>query len=459
MNDYQLIVIGAGPGGYTAALEAAKLGLKTAIVESRECGGTCLNRGCVPTKALLHASAAYSDALNAQRMGVNVSGASVDIAQMYAFKQQTVEKLRSGIESLFKAAKVELIRGRGVITAPGTVRVEGENGGIYTADNIIVAAGSVPARPPISGLELEGVKTSDDLLAGLDKLPGAILIIGGGVIGAEFATFFNELGTEVTIIEGLDRLLPNMDRELGQSLAQILKKQGVKIFTGAMVDKIERSGAGLSVSFTQKGSALQAQGELVLCAIGRRPYTERLFDGIEVQMQGRRIAVDANFQTSVPGIFAIGDASSPVQLAHVAAAQGTACARIIAQKGSEMDMNIIPGCVYCKPEIAAVGLSEAAAKEAGIPTKTAKCTLFANARTIIADSGRSFMKLVANAETGAIIGAQLMCENATDIISQLAQAIANAATPRALLKAMRPHPTYEEALADALEELCAKLGI
>lgn len=459
MSEYQLIVIGAGPGGYTAALTAAKLGLKTAVIESRDCGGTCLNRGCVPTKALLHASDAYCSALSAARMGVHVDGASVNIAEMFGFKQQTVEKLRGGIESLFKSAKVELIRGRATITAPGTVRVEGENAGEYTAERILIATGSVPARPPIPGLGLEGVVTSDELLEGFEKLPKSIVIIGGGVIGVEFATFFSDLGTEVTIVEGLDRLLPNMDRELGQSLAQVLKKQGVKIFTGAMVEKVEKSGDMLSVCFTQKGSAVKAEGELVLCAIGRRPYTEGLFGGAAPEMDGRRIAVDENYETSIQGIYAIGDVSSPVQLAHVAAAQGTACAEHVAGKKNCVHMDIVPGCVYCKPEIASVGLSEAAAKEAGIPVKTAKCTLFSNARTMIADSGRSFMKLVANADTGAIVGAQLMCEHATDMISQLSEAIANAMTPRALLKAMRPHPTYEEALSDALEELCIKLGI
>ena len=460
MSDYQLIVIGAGPGGYTAALTAAKLGLKSAVIESGDCGGTCLNRGCVPTKALLHASNTYSEVKNAARMGVHIEGASVDLAEMYEFKRQTVEKLRGGIESLLKAAKVELIRGKAAITAAGTVCVEGENAGTYTADSIIIATGSVPARPPIPGLELEGVVTSDELLEKLDKLPESVVIIGGGVIGVEFATFFSDLGCGVTIVEGLDRLLPNMDRELGQSLAQELKKRNVKLFTGAMVERVEKEGDTLSVCFKQKDAAVKAEGELVLCAIGRRPYTEGLFGkGIAADMDGRRIAVDKNYKTSINGIYAIGDVSSPVQLAHAASAQGTACAGFIAGKSNGMDMSIVPGCVYCKPEIAAVGFSEVAAKEAGIAVKTAKCTLFSNARTIIAGSGRGFMKLVANAGTGAIIGAQLMCEHATDIISQLSEAIANAMTPRELLKAMRPHPTYEEALGDALEELCIKLRI
>jgi dihydrolipoamide dehydrogenase len=459
MSDYQLIVIGAGPGGYTAALTAGKYGLKTAVIEGRDVGGTCLNRGCVPTKALLHASDAYRSALDAARMGVYVEGAAVDLTEMFAFKQQTVEKLRGGIESLFRSAKVELIRGRAVITAPGTVRVDGESPAVLTADNIIIATGSVPARPPIAGLELPGVVTSDELLAGLEKLPDSLVIIGGGVIGIEFATFFTDLGTKVTIVEGLDRLLPNMDRELGQSLAQLLKKQGDEIFTGAMVEKVEKNGGTLSVCFKQKDNDLKAEGDLVLCAIGRRPYTEGLFDGISPEMNVNRIAVDERFKTSVDGLYAIGDASSPIQLAHVASAQGTACAARLAGRDAEVSMSVVPGCVYSKPEIASVGLSEAAAKEAGLDVKTAKRNLMANARTLIAGGGRSFVKLVANAQTGTLIGAQLMCEHATDMISQFSEAIAGGLAPADLLKAMRPHPTYEEVLGEALEELCEKLAI
>ena len=235
MFDFDLIVIGAGPGGYEAAVHAARLGLKTAVVERREVGGTCLNRGCIPTKALLHASTVYEEAKNGPALGVTADNLSYDLPAMFAYKEQVVEKLRSGVESLFKAAKVRLIRGTGTLTAANTVTVAGEDEGVYTAQNILLATGSVPARPPIPGLDLPGVMTSDELLNGEGGKFASLVIIGGGVIGMEFATFYNDLGIAVTVVEGLDRLLPNMDRELGQNLAMIMKKRGVQVFTGAMV--------------------------------------------------------------------------------------------------------------------------------------------------------------------------------------------------------------------------------
>ena len=455
MSDFQLMVIGAGPGGYTAALTAAQLGLRTAIVERRDFGGTCLNRGCIPTKALLHASGTYKEALEASRMGIHISGAAFDLSEMYEYKRQTVDKLRGGVESLLKGAKIQMLHGLATITAPGKVRIEGVE---YTADNILIATGSEPSRPPIPGLDIPGVVTSDELLESLDPLPRSIVIIGGGVIGVEFATFFSELGTQVSVVEGLDRLLPNMDRELGQGLAMILKKQGVKIMTSAMVSEVERTDSGLSVHFTQKNAQQQAEGDLVLCAIGRRPYTKGLFaEGVEIQMEGRRIVVDQDFRTSLPGIYAIGDVSSKIQLAHVAAAQGTACVKAIAGAKDPVNMDLVPSCVYCQPEIASVGMTEETAKMAGIAVVSAKCVMYSNARTIISDSGRSFMKVLADSGTGRIIGAQMMCTNATDMIGQLSQAIACGLKPVDLLKAMRPHPTYEEALSDVLTELDRKL--
>ena len=451
--NYQLIVIGAGPGGYEAALAASKLGLKTAVIEKRELGGTCLNRGCIPTKALLHASETYRQALSSDSLGIHTSDVSVDIQQLYQYKDQTVEKLRTGVQMLLKAAKVDVIQGRAKINNDRSVAVEGPGAGTYTADNILIATGSEPSRPPIPGLDNEGVLTSDELLEKLDRLPESIVIIGGGVIGVEFATFFNDLGCTVTVIEALDRLLPNMDRELGQGLAVQLKKRGVNVFTSSKVSSVSRADR-LTVTFTQKEKENTVEGEIVLCAIGRRPYTEGLFaPELGIEMDGRRIKVDGCFRTSVEGIYAIGDVSSKVQLAHVATAQGIACVRAIAGKQNRSDLSIVPSCVYTRPEIASVGMTEEEAKAAQIPVKTAKVTMFSNARTIIANGDRGFMKLVMNAETNTLIGSQLMCERASDIIGQLSQAIAGKQKPHDLLKAMRPHPTFEEALSEALKAL------
>ena len=452
MSDYELMVIGAGPGGYVAALRAAKLGLKTAIVENRDVGGTCLNRGCIPTKTLLHSAEVAREAQEAQALGVTAQ-ATVDFAAAHHRKAQVTQQLREGIEGLFRQQKVDLIRGTGTILAPGQVEVEGK---IYSADKILIATGSVPARPPIPGLE--HALTSDELLEHQDQVCKSLVIIGGGVIGMEFASLYQMLGCQVTVLEAMDRILPNMDREVCQNLSMILKKRGVQIFAGARVEQVEKAEEGYTVRFTQKGQSAQVQGEVVLCAIGRRAFRDGLFaEGLTPETNGHGLWVDEHYQTSIPGVYAIGDVSSPVQLAHVAAAQGAACVEHMAGLSAGVCMDAVPSCIYCRPEIAAVGLTEAEAKERGIPVKTGKCVMGGNARTVIADPGRCFMKVTAHAETGAILGAQLMCPNASDIIGQLGQAIANGMTPGQLLAAMRPHPTYEEALSEALESLAGKL--
>ena len=454
---FDLLVIGAGPGGYTAAARAAKLGLSTAIVEERSWGGTCLNRGCVPTKTLLHASEVYRSAADGAAIGIHAEGLQADIPEIFAYKERISRQLCGGVESLLKGAGVTLLRGRAVITAPGSIRVTGEDGGDYEARRILIATGSVPVRPPIPGLEL--AMTSDELLEGCDHLYRSIVIIGGGVIGIEFATFYADLGCAVTVIEGMDRLLPNMDKELGQNLALILKKQGVKVFTNAMVQRVEQAGEDLAVHFTCKETEETVSGEAVLCAIGRRAYCDGLFaDGVGVEMNGRSIAVDGNFETSLPRVYAIGDVSSKIQLAHVATAQGIACVERLCGVQDHTDLSVVPSCIYCRPEIAVVGLTETEAKEMGIPVKVGKHVMFGNAKTVIADPGRCFMKLVAHAETRELIGAQLMCEHASDMIGGVAQALANHLTAEQFCRAMRPHPSFEETMTAALEDLCERLG-
>ena len=456
---FDLLVIGAGPGGYTAAARAAKLGLSTAIVEERSWGGTCLNRGCIPTKTLLHASEVYRSAADGAAIGIHAEGLQADIPEIFAYKERISRQLCGGVESLLKGAGVTLLRGRAVITAPGSVRVTGEDGGDYEARRILIATGSVNVRPPIPGLDLPGVMTSDELLEGTDQLYDSLVIIGGGVIGVEFATFYRNLGCAVTLVEGMDRLLPNMDRELGQNLQQILKKQGTEVLTGAMVQSLEQTESGLAVHLLQKGAEKTVTGEKVLCAIGRRAYWDGVFaDGLTPETRGKSLQVDENFQTSIPGVYAIGDVSSPVQLAHVAAAQGTACVERMCGVQDHVDLHVIPSCIYSTPEIAVVGITEAEAKEQGIPTVAGKCTMFGNARTVIEDPGRCFMKLIAHAETHEILGAALMCQHASDMISQISAAMVNHLTAEDLRRVMRPHPSFEEAMGEALDALAAKLG-
>ena len=459
MFDYDLIVIGAGPGGQTAALRAAKLGKKVAVAEAREPGGTCVNRGCVSTKTLLHSSSLYRAAADGASVGVHAEGLRADLGEIFANKLRVARTLSAGVESMFKSARVTLLRGRAKILAPHRVLVTGPEGGReVTAEAILVAVGAAPIRLPLPGMDLPGVLTSEELLQGPDHLYRSLVIIGGGVIGVEFACFFSDLGVPVTILEGLDRLLPMLDRELGQNLALILKKKNVRVCTNAMVERVEQTGDGLRVHFTAKGKPDFAEGEALLCAVGRRASLAGLFDeGLQPEQDGAVLKVNEGYETSIPGVYAIGDAASQTQLAHVAAAQGQAFAELFCGKETHVDMRIVPSCVYCRPEIAVVGLTEAEAKARGIPVKSGKCVLGGNARTLIEDPGRSFMKVLAHSDTGEILGAQLMCMNAPDMISQISEAMARRLQPRDLLLAMRPHPTYEEALTEALTDLAAKL--
>lgn len=460
MSDYQLIVIGAGPGGYTAALQAAKRGLRTAVVERREVGGTCLNRGCIPTKTLLHASQVYFDAKYSAPIGVHVGEISVDLGEMFAYKRKVSGQLREGIETLLAKAKVDVLAGTAVISAPGTVVVTGTDGEstTYTADHILAATGSVPMCPPIPGLDLPDVLTSDQLLEGTDALYDSIVIMGGGVIGVEFATFYNNLGCQVTLVEGASRLLPTMDKELGQNLGQLLKKRGVEVLTSAMVQRVEQGENGLVVTVEQKGKEKQVASQVVLCAIGRVPAWEGLFaPELTPEQVGKRLKVDETYQTSIPTVYAIGDLSAEIPLAHVASAQAVACVNLLCGEDAQTDLNVVPSCIYSSPEIAVVGLTEAEAKEQGVAAVTGKCIMFRNARTMIEDPGRCFMKLVADKESHEILGAQLMCQHASDMISQISEAMVNHLTAEQMLRTMRPHPSFEEAMLEALEALTAKL--
>lgn len=459
MSDYQVIIIGAGPGGYVAAIECAKQGLKTAVIENRDVGGTCLNRGCIPTKAMLHSAEVYESARNAEKFGVSAEKVSFDFAKIHARRQEVVEKVRSGVESLFKGNKVELIRGTGQLQSDGSVTVtDGEGTKTLTADRVILATGSVPAKPPIPGLTLPGVVTSDELLSGSPAMLPSLVIIGGGVIGVEIASVYAALGCEVTIVEALDRILAVMDKEISQNLAMILKKRGVKLCTSAMVKEVTKEGDDLTVHYEAKGKEGSVTAAGVLVAIGRRPNTAGLFgEGAELAVERGRITVNEAFATSMPGVYAIGDVSSKIQLAHAASAQGMTVAKAIAAEllGKEAEdptcLGVIPSCIYTSPEIASVGITEQEAKDAGTGVKTGKYLMLGNGKTVIADGERGFIKIVADAESDVVLGAQLMCERATDMLSELTAAVVNKLTVAQLLAAVRPHPTFCEGVTEALE--------
>ena len=467
-TNYDLIIIGAGPGGYVAAIKAAKAGLDTAVIESRRAGGTCLNRGCIPAKAMIHAAEVYRQSLEGAAFGIHTQGVAFDYGEILSYKQETMETLVQGVEQLLKGNGVTLINGFGQLISPekGENRVnvslfanEGENPSetILTAQNVILATGSKPAVRPVPGMDLPQVLDSDGLFA-LDRAPKSLVIIGGGVIGVEFATVFSALGTRVTILEALPKILDNFDKEISQNLKMILKKRGVDIHTGAMVQSAEAArtedGEGVRCLYTEKDKEQAAEGEFLLCAAGRTPNLDGLFaEGAAPEMNGRFIAVDEEFRTSIPGVWAIGDATGGIQLAHAASAHGIRVIETITGEEQAQDLSLIPGCVYTDPEIASVGITEGTAKEQGIDVLAGKHIMSANGKSLITREERGFIKVVADASDLRILGAQMMCARATDMIGEFTTAMANGLTVPDLLRGVRAHPTYNEGIAEALEDV------
>lgn len=451
---FDVIVIGAGPGGYVAAIKCAKAGLRTAIVENRRVGGTCLNRGCIPAKAMIHASSLYREMQEAEKFGVSAERITFDYEKIVSYKEETTEKLCRGIEQLLKGNGVTILFGKGSLEQGRKVKVTGEESEeYYDAEHVILAAGSKPVILPIPGLELPGILTSDELFK-LTEMPESLVIIGGGVISVEFASVYANLGCKVTIVEAMPRLIPNMDKEISQNLKMILKKRGVNIHTSASVQRVEQEGELYTCVFTEKEKEVKVSARYVLCAIGRCPNTEGLFgEGAEPEMERGRVVVDEKFQSSIEGVYAIGDLVKGLQLAHLASAQGMYVAEMLAGEEASVDLSAVPGCVYTDPEIASVGMTEDEAKEKGLEIKTGKFIMSANGKSLITKEERGFIKILAEKETDVIVGAQMMCARATDMIGELVTAIANRMTVRQLLRGMRAHPTYNEGVQEALEEL------
>ena len=448
---YDVFVIGGGPAGYVGAIRAAQLGLTVALAEERELGGVCLNRGCVPTKALMHAADAYRRLRELPAMGVTVENAAFDYGRIHDYKRETVAKLRAGVEQLLKANGVTVYPVRARVAAPGRVRVGDE---LAEARHIQMAVGARPSVPPIPGAgDDPDVFTSDALLEDPDRFYQRLVIIGGGVIGVEMASIYSALGCQVTIIEAMDRLLPMMDREISQNLAMILKKRGVTVHTGASVTGICREGGALTCAFTDKKGRGAVQGDGVLISVGRRPNTEDLFEGDWGPETVRGfLRVNDRYETSVPGVFAVGDCNGILQLAHAAEAQAMACMEYIAGRGeASVDPHVVPACVYTDPEIACAGVTADEAKVRNIPTVTGKYVMNGSAKAVIEGTERSFVKLVFHAETDVLLGAQLMCPRATDLIAELTTAVVNGLTSRQLLAVLRPHPTFAEAVTEAVE--------
>jgi len=450
-DQYEVAVIGGGPGGYIAALRAADLGKKVVLVESRDLGGTCLNRGCIPTKTLLHSAEVYQEMLHAASSGLGVSceNASFDYGKMYDKKEKVSKTLRNGIKGLLKKRKVTVLTGEAKMTAKNAFVVNGET---VTATNIILATGSAPARIPIPGIDLDGVVNSDGILSA-QECPESLVIIGGGVIGIEFATLFNQLGKKVTVIEMMPKIMgPATDDEIAGMMLQILRKKGVEIHLNAKVVSIE---AGMKVNYEEDGKACVAEGQQVVVAIGRSPMTKGIgLEEIGVKLNQRGfVEVDDELRTSVPNIYAIGDITGKIQLAHVASAQGMVAAANCAGKNEKMDYSIVPSCIYTSPEVASVGLNEAQAKEKGLNYKVGTFNIAGNGRSMIMGESTGVAKIVVDAVTGEIYGAAIMAPRATDMISEIGVAMKAEATVDEVADTIHPHPTVSEIIMEAAHDV------
>lgn len=448
---FDFVIIGAGPAGYIAAEESAKKGMKTALIENRELGGTCLNRGCIPTKTILHSVELYAEMKNCEALGIHVDGLSCDMAEIQNRKEAVLEQLRGGIASLMKKSKVSVYQGTGTILDPHKVQVSGEIEETLETEYILIATGSVPALLPIPGIDLENVMTSDELLNEKQVFP-RLTIIGGGVIGMEFASIYASLGAQVTVVEFLDRILANMDKEISQNLKMIMKKRGVDIHTGARVEEIRKNEDGsLVCCYTEKEVQKEVVSDGILAAVGRRTNTEGLLgEGMEIAMDRGKIIVNENGQTSIPNIYAAGDVTGGVQLAHAASACAINAVSHMKGEAQQIRTDLIPGCVYTNPEIGTVGITQEEAKAASLNVISKKYPMSANGKTVLSGQDRGFIKVIADAETHKILGAQMMCARATDMISEFGTAIANGLTLEDMGSVIRPHPTFSEGITEAV---------
>jgi len=451
MANYDVIIIGAGPGGYVCAIRCAQLGLKTAVVEGRDTlGGTCLNVGCIPSKALLHASHSLHEAQhNFAKMGLKGKSPSVDWKQMLAYKDEVIEGNTKGIEFLFKKNKIDWIKGWGSIPATGQVKVGND---VHTARNIIIATGSEPSALPGVEVDEKVVVTSTGALE-LGKVPKRMVVIGAGVIGLELGSVYARLGSEVTVVEFLDVVTPGMDSEVQKILQRTLKKQGLKFIMGAAVQKTEatRTKAKLTYKLRKDDSEHVLEADVVLVATGRKPFTDGLgLEALGVTISPRgQVQVDKGWQTSIKGIYAIGDAIDGPMLAHKAEDEGMAVAEQVAGKGGHVNYGVIPGVIYTAPEVASVGETEQSLKDAGRAFKVGKFQFMGNARAKANFAGEGFVKILADKKTDRILGAHIVGPAAGELIHEICVAMEFGASAEDLALTCHAHPTYSEAVREA----------
>ncbi len=450
-KSYDVIVIGAGPGGYVCAIRCAQLGLKTACVEKRATlGGTCLNVGCIPSKALLSASEKYEEAdKHFASMGINVGGLKLDLKAMMKFKDGVVEANTKGVEFLFKKNKIDWLKGEGAIPAAGKVKVGGET---YDAKHIIIATGSDVATLPGLQIDEKRIVSSTGALT-LDSVPKNLVVIGGGVIGLEMGAVWGRLGAKVTVIEYLDRILPGMDLEVSASMQRILKKQGMEFKLGYKVTeaKSSKSGVTLSVQPAKGGDAETLDADIVLVAVGRKPYTASLgLDKAGVALDERgRVKIDSHFETNVKGVYAIGDVVAGPMLAHKAEDEGMVLAEILAGQSGHIDYDCIPSVVYTWPEVAAVGKTEEQLKEAGIQYKAGKFPFTANGRARAMGMTDGFVKILADARTDRVLGVHILGPRASDLIAECVTIMEYKGSAEDIARCTHAHPTLSEAVGEA----------
>jgi dihydrolipoamide dehydrogenase len=453
---YDLVVIGTGPGGYVCAIRAAQLGLKTAVVEKdKTFGGTCLNVGCIPSKALLHASELFEEAGHSfGKMGIRVGAPALDLAAMMKFKDEGVDGNVKGVAFLLKKNKVDAFQGTGRIAAPGKIEVTSADGRTETVETkaIVIATGSDVARLKGIAIDEKRIVSSTGALA-LPKVPSKLLVVGAGVIGLELGSVWRRLGSEVLVVEFLDRILPGMDLDVARSFQRLLQKQGIAFKLSAKVTAIDSSGPSLkaSVEPAAGGAAETVAADVALIAIGRVPYTDGLgLEAVGVKLDDRkRVAVDAHFATNVPGIFAIGDVIAGPMLAHKAEDEGVAVAEIIAGRAGHVNYDVIPNVIYTFPEVASIGKSEEELKAAGIAYNTGKFPFTANGRAKVNLQTDGFVKILADARTDRVLGVHILGPDAGNMIAEAAVAMEFGAASEDIARTCHAHPTLTEAVKEA----------
>ena len=443
---FDIIIIGAGPGGYETATDAAAHGLTVAIVERDQMGGTCLNRGCIPTKALCRNAEVINLMREAEVWGVKTSEMAFDYTPVFERKEAVVKQLREGIESLMGAPGITAIKGEASLKNANTVVVNGEE---YSAKNIIIATGSAPRGLPIEGAEL--AMTSDDILA-METLPKSLCIVGGGVIGMEFAAVFSTFGVEVTVIEYCKEILPPFDKDVAKRLKSVLSKRGIKIITSAAVNGISQGEDGMTVTFDLKGKPQSVTCEKVLMSVGRQPVLPQGLDAVGITVSRRGIEVDDNMMTNVPGVYAIGDVNGRMMLAHAASAQGQRALHAILGKADDIKLDIVPSAVFTVPELAMVGLTEDQCAEKGLDVTVKKAFFRSNGKAVAMNETDGLLKMIVDNATRQIVGCHICGAHAADLIQEVVTAMNAGATVDLLARSIHGHPTLSEVMLTAARQ-------